>query len=396
MNVPPPSRGVAPMPRNSRTLTAPSGCIGAPMFTASDLRLGAMTRGTTLPAGDVVNGNVTPGTYTAATNILVAGARPTLSTSAYRDALVRTVREVMGSNAGVDLSSVTVTVGAQQTLSRGLLASDAPGWWVNLSAVIAVANPVTVENINRAIARAFFQSATLSRVDDRYSMPGDGGPLLARLQAGNACSGGEDLSAVYARACTRFTPYQGMSIAALGQGAQPTTPASSTPTSPGTPSTTVRAAQQALVGNTCPTAQKFYLRPTATFDQVGREYPAGTSITILAPTGLRNTAGTLDLYQIRVNSNQATGYAALSASDAARCNGSSSGGSSSSRSSGGTPAATPGLATISSTGLSTTTKVGLAILGAALIGGGFYAYSELSGDAPAEGAERESTFDYRP
>lgn len=313
-------RIVAPTPR------PPAGCIGDPISSPYGLTL-------TTPAGSLTSGTpqaqYAAGRYEFRSSIMVLGVQPTLDTGGF---LARFQSALSALVPGVRAVSAALTRGSETTarvprinnnaipgssvLNAVLPDRDVQAWWISVEGTIDAAQTFAVngsQGVNRAIARAVAQSVAFRGfVDDdfRSVIPTDGGPLDAQFRAGNACSGGYNPRAVYARACTRFQ-------AAGPNALQPAAPTATTtpgpnalqPATPAAPSCAIRL------------AEKMFLRPTATFatrDAQGRpfrEIPPGTAITVTGPKIQQQ--GTLALYPVSVAG--APGYGALSARDFVGC-----------------------------------------------------------------------------
>lgn len=316
-------RSVAPS-----TPRPPAGCIGDPI-SSYGLTL-------TTPAGSLTSG--TPqaqypaGRYELRSSIMVLGVQPTLDTGGFLarfqsalSALVPGVRAVSaaltrGSETTARVPRINNTAIPGSSIANAVLPDrDVQAWWISVEGTLDAAQQFAVngtQGVNRAIARAVAQSVSFRGfvdADFRSSIPTDGGPLDAQFRAGNACSGGYNPRAVYARACTRFQ-------AAGPNGLQPATPTATTtpgpnalqpaaPTTPAAPSCAIRL------------AEKMYLRPTATFatrDAQGRtfrEIAPGTAITVTGPRIQQQ--GTLGLYPVSVAGTP--GFGALSARDFVGC-----------------------------------------------------------------------------
>lgn len=330
--------------------TSPAGCIGAPAaagFVTRTGSFGVIPRRAdafgVAPAGDLTSGVPTnsqaPGTFQFRTNIQVLGADPSVNAAAFLSTLQRTVQEIMGSSLRVNSASIVRGGRDTQEVPRSafvralpgigaaatLLPKQVPTWWLTIQGNVTANNAWVLNGgagFNRAIARAVAQTTRLTRVDDDYTVPPDGGPLDAMFRADGACSGHRDFSQVYAAACTRLAPGAAPAAPAPQQQMVPIPPPSPSvaPTPTGGPSCAIRVQSQ------------FWLRPRATFDREGRNFPAGTAILV---TGNKlEERGTLALYPVTVGAQ--SGYAALSAADFVGCTafsappGSGSGGSSTS------------------------------------------------------------------
>lgn len=281
------------------------------------------------PSGDLSSGvpaqNYAPGQYDFRSNIQVLGADPTVNAAAFGATLARTVSEIMGGAANVNASSARIVRGTRQTqgVRRSGIAGavpilnltdrDVPTWWLTVEGRVNGTSPWTLNGqlgLNRAIARAVAQVTRLTRVDDAYTIPPDGGELDAMFRADGACSGHRDYSKVYAAACTRVQP---VIASATPPAPAPTTGPVMTPIPPPAPT----GGSAPATGPTCAIRIQsvMWLRPTATFDHVGPQIPAGTPVTVTGPKV--QDRGSLALYPVLVNGQR--GYGALSAADFLGC-----------------------------------------------------------------------------
>lgn len=382
---------------------APAGCI---VDAPPDARLTLVAPAGSLTAG-VPAENYEPGSYEFRSSIMVLGVEPMVDGGRFPANLQNTVRQLV---PGVTVQSASIVKGAETTAPvprvslGGTQAQNIPGnsrdvqaWWLTITGRVDATTRFALNGsagLNRAIARAVAQSTGFRGfvdADYRSKIPTDGSTLDAQFRSGAACSGGYNHQQVYARACTRLQQ--------VGPNALSVTQASSA----APPATTVPTAQPPAVApaQTCAirTAQKLYLRDTATFatrDAAGRtfpEFPAGTAVTV---TGQKIAEqGALALYPISIAGR--TGFGALSAADFVGCTiftappARASGGSSSSSSgaSGGSSSSTS-LGTTSGGNALTNAIYGdttgswmsspwlygaLAFLGVVAIGGGAYYYS---------------------
>lgn len=295
--------------------------------------LAAPVRATTRPAGDVT-ASLTAGVpasqygigmFEFATNVLVLGADPTVDRGAFAAQLAASIRSRIAS-AIADPRYISIEKGAQTTLSvpRTLLGVTVPGasrevrgWWIRVSGFVLTAGPWQLAWLNNAIATTLANVTSFrGYVDEEFRAKlgaANAQGLFARLSAADACSGGADLTAVYARACTRVVPgtrfadgvFPGMGV--MTPIAPPPTSATPTPaaTSPDAPACTVQV------------ASKFWLRPRATFNREGSEYPVGTAVEILGRVEPVQRQGSLTLYRVRVGGTP--GFAAFDARDVATC-----------------------------------------------------------------------------
>ena len=288
------------------------------------------------PSGSLTEGvpapTYQPGMWQFRSNILVLGADPTIDAAAFPTRLTSTVQEIMGGQGNNVMSQTRIVKGAQQNISvpriqgaasnipgAGLVPNrDVPGWWVQIDGQFNASAVWTLDNLNRAIARAL-SSVTrfVGFKDAEYTprIPADGAQLHAQFREGNACSGGFTPTRVFARACTRV-----VAVNVPSSQATPPAPPTTAPPAPPTPQGANNAAPQGWAGTnpTCSVRVKsqFWLRPTRTFERQGPNFPANTAITVHGDTGMRQ--GSLGLYAISVGTQY--GYAALSARDLEGCN----------------------------------------------------------------------------
>ena len=289
------------------------------------------------PAGAVPAGVVPTSGPTAArqpagrraftTNVQLVGVIPR-PMPAFADTLRRTLREV-GLDATLEEASATVGARGTEGSPRGPIVSV----WVRLEGVLDAPAPFETVVFNRAIARAFAQSANLRGLPSenvttyyRDRVPADGAQLLIRLSQPDACEGAAPvIDEVYARACTRFGELP--PVTPIGSPAVTPTPIGGpavTPTPIGGPA--VRTSPQPAI-SLCPTriVSPAWLRDRATFDPVGPLLPAGTSVSLGWSTGItgRSPSGTpLTIFRVYVIDGShagESGYAALSAADTAGC-----------------------------------------------------------------------------
>jgi len=323
--------------------TSPAGCIGeAPPSPAGFItrapQFGIIPRSADVfavaPAGDLATGtpsnNQAAGSYRFRSNIQMLGVEPNVNAAAFQANLARTVGEIMASFAPV-VNSARVVKGARQTQTvdrpgvgaaalRGVPGSsivgagrrDVPTWWVTIEGQITAPYAWQLNGaagFNRAIARAFAQSSTFSSVDSAYPAPPDGGPLDNAFRRDGACAGTRDFNAVFAAACTRVEP----------AAAAPSPTAAPAPRQGGPVMTPIPAPSGPASGSgpTCPirVQSPMWLRPTATFDRTGPQFPAGTAVTVTGPKVQER--GTLALYPVTVGTQR--GFAALSAEDFLGC-----------------------------------------------------------------------------
>lgn len=194
---------------------------------------------------------------------------------------------------------------------RGL--NQKPYWWATISGgVVQSRTPMDQARLRQAFARAFWQASTWEAAPG-VTVPSDGGPLQNALNRPDACTGGNDQNAFVTRACLRWI-YQREESLAIVTGAQPQSqaPGTTTPTPATSP---VSSPQTAAPLCTVTSREQFWLRPTATFDRVGPNFPAGTRVEILSRA--QGNRGALSLYQARVNAQ--VGYVAMSDREVASC-----------------------------------------------------------------------------
>lgn len=306
---------------------APAGCIGE-QFAPGGLPLyPTLFAGSVRPSGAVPTTGAPAASYPAGnwafkTNLQVVGADPTINPDAFGAAFAVAAEEL----AGVNVSRVSIRKLAQTTQSvprtEGLLQYlpsssmtnlDVPSWWVEVEGDLSSRNGFETNRLNQAISRAFANGTRWSGyVHEAYrsKIPRDGGQLWARFQASNACTGGATYTDVMARACTRIG----------APGAVPAAPPNATPPAPSpapaTPAMVPNSTMPSLPSDCAVrVASPFWLRPRATFEHVGPQYPAGTAVTITGPA--QSTQGSLALFPVSVAG--VAGYAALSTRDMEGC-----------------------------------------------------------------------------
>lgn len=312
---------------------------------------------TTLPAGRVTgfaaaegsldSGAPAPGpitgSYAMKLTVLFRGAKPTTNSATFNARLGDALRalvpgatvarpfsvaigapqaisppSVSGAAAVAALTTIAGAAGAAvQTVrsaydflrSRNMM----PGWWATISGgVVQSRTPMDQAQLRRAFARAFWLSTTWEAAPG-VAVPPDGGPMQNALDRANACTGGEDRNAFVSRACLRWQWQRDESLAIIN-AQQPQSQAPGTTAQ--TPATAPVAAPQAAAPLCTVTSQaQFWLRPTATFDRVGPNFPAGTRVEILSRA--QGNQGSLSLYQARVNGQ--VGYVAMNDREVASC-----------------------------------------------------------------------------
>jgi hypothetical protein len=225
---------------------------------------------------------------------------------------------VSGAAAVAALTTLAGAAGAATQAVRGIYdflrsRNMMPGWWATISGgVVQSRTPMDQAQLRRAFARAFWQSTTWEAAPG-VAVPPDGGPMQNALDRANACTGGEDRNAFVSRACLRWQWQRDESLAIIN-AQQPQSQAPGTTAQ--TPATAPVAAPQAAAPLCTVTSQaQFWLRPTATFDRVGPNFPAGTRVEILSRA--QGNQGSLSLYQARVNGQ--VGYVAMNDREVASC-----------------------------------------------------------------------------
>lgn len=225
---------------------------------------------------------------------------------------------VAGSAAVAALATVAGAAGAAVQSVAGIYnflrsRNMAPGWWATISGgVVQSRTPMDQAQLRRAFARAFWQSTTWEAAPG-ITVPSDGSQMQRALDRSDACTGGEDRNAFVSRACLRWQWQRDESLAIIN-AQQPQSQAPGTTAQ--TPATAPVAAPQVAPALCTVTSQaQFWLRPTATFDRVGPNFPAGTRVEILSRA--QGNQGSLSLYQARVNGQ--VGYVAMNDREVASC-----------------------------------------------------------------------------
>lgn len=225
---------------------------------------------------------------------------------------------VAGSAAVAALATVAGAAGAAVQSVAGIYnflrsRNMAPGWWATISGgVVQSRTPMDQAQLRRAFARAFWQSTTWEAAPG-ITVPSDGSQMQRALDRSDACTGGEDRNAFVSRACLRWQWQRDESLAIIN-AQQPQSQAPGTTAQ--TPATAPVAAPQVAPALCTVTSQaQFWLRPTATFDRVGPNFPPGTRVEILSRA--QGNRGSLSLYQARVNGQ--VGYVAMNDQEVASC-----------------------------------------------------------------------------
>ena len=192
------------MPKLSQSLTIPSG----------DVRMSVRPAGA-VPSTGAPQASYPAGTYDFETHILIAQANPTVNRGAFPGRLSETLRDAdinvgTAPPATISISAPTAASASEtQAIGTAWNVRNGYGTWYSISGRVTAPATFQTANLNRAIARAFANTATFpsslgsSSADAKLPRPGDGSLLLAALSAQNACTGGRDYSKVYAAACTR-------------------------------------------------------------------------------------------------------------------------------------------------------------------------------------------------
>lgn len=303
---------------------------------ASAVAFGDLVPADTRPAGDVVPealrtgvpaAQYSDGPWLFRASILFVGAIPNLDATALGEAFAAELARLSGARLGATTRPTVEGVSAPAT---SVDVPDGRGGtrrvealWITVSGELLAVAPFATELVQRALAPAL---ATAVRgwdpVDAAYrdQTAFVSSLALVRLRAANACTGGADLRSVVARACLRIAPVEAR--AALGSAPTPpippvppvelpavTPPPAPPPAVPLTPAQNIPGYPR-----TVRTAARFWLRPRATFNREGPEYPPGTVVIVLGPAV--GTQGSLSLYPVELPTVPAArGYAALSAAD---------------------------------------------------------------------------------
>jgi hypothetical protein len=337
-----PSAYLACLPPAAGPVSAPWRSPQAPGAEARalpPLTFGMLERGTA-PAGNALDSGVpapayNPGTWNFRASLLTIFLKPTFNGAGLPAALDAAVRSIIP-GASTDLSRTTLSLGGLTTvnLTEGAVRlADVlvPGGWVTVTGTLVTTAAMTLDQVNRAVARALAAITTrwtlMPNTRSTLQAPTDGAMLHSLLSStalinGAACTGGYRMQ-VWARGCIRLMAAPASQSVAPVAPPLPSAPAPGAPAAPPAQGARPAPAVPALT-QSCVVAPRdyFYLRPSATFATAGAtRYPAGTPIALIGQTNLtmRGQSGAeLRLYRVRLQSGAHVGqegFAALSAAD---------------------------------------------------------------------------------
>lgn len=257
-------------------------------------------------------------------SIEVVGIEPMFDSGRFEADLRACVAELLPQ--GAVLRSGSIRKGGVTMVNFSSWQTSVPSWWCEVTGTVETPSGYVLDNLARAVARAWGHITTYRATDSRWvradgsNVPLDGAALHAAFRRANACTGGLDHTpgVIFGAACLRaeplvttrvvLTPPQGLD--------QPQAPVP-TPGQPPAPTPGFILSTQPLQPISAPRVIRpvsvFWLRPRAVLTREGPQFPAGTEVTLIEDTSMRQ--GDNELWRIRVNSSGQTGFALFSPRD---------------------------------------------------------------------------------